>query len=273
MHEGAVSAELGLAGWPSVAESLMVERDLALARVRGAARPPPASLRARVRRRPSARARRAGVARERRGEPAPPLRDRRARPHARREREDEPAASHGGRPRRRSSKGSSTARSTASPPTTRRTRGTRRTRRSRRRRSASPGSRRRSPRSTRTSCGPGEVPLGTILERLSAGPARALGLPVPRIAVGEPANLVLLDLEAEWTVERGRLPVALGELVAPRTARSSAPSSRPSPPAGWCTPRDGAATATCCSRTAPSSAAARSPRPASPSARSSSRPG
>ena len=31
MHEGAVSAELGLTGWPSVAESLMVERDLALA--------------------------------------------------------------------------------------------------------------------------------------------------------------------------------------------------------------------------------------------------
>jgi dihydroorotase len=46
----------------------------------------------------------------------------------------------------------------------------------------------------------GEVPLPTILERLSAGPARALGLPVPRIAIGEPANLVLLDLEAEWTV-------------------------------------------------------------------------
>jgi dihydroorotase len=31
MHEGAVSAELGFAGYPSVAESLMVERDLALA--------------------------------------------------------------------------------------------------------------------------------------------------------------------------------------------------------------------------------------------------
>ena len=28
----------------------------------------------------------------------------------------------------------------------------------------------------------------------------ALGLPVPRITVGEPANLALLDLEAEWTV-------------------------------------------------------------------------
>jgi dihydroorotase len=46
----------------------------------------------------------------------------------------------------------------------------------------------------------GAVPLPTVLERLSAGPARALGLPVPRIAVGEPANLVLLDLGAEWTV-------------------------------------------------------------------------
>jgi dihydroorotase len=46
----------------------------------------------------------------------------------------------------------------------------------------------------------GEVPLVTLLERLSAGPARALGLPVPRIAVGERANLALLDLEAEWTV-------------------------------------------------------------------------
>jgi len=31
MHEGAVSAELGFGGYPSVAESLMVERDLALA--------------------------------------------------------------------------------------------------------------------------------------------------------------------------------------------------------------------------------------------------
>ena len=31
MHEGAVSAELGFAGYPSVAESVMVGRDLALA--------------------------------------------------------------------------------------------------------------------------------------------------------------------------------------------------------------------------------------------------
>jgi dihydroorotase len=46
----------------------------------------------------------------------------------------------------------------------------------------------------------GALPLETVLERMSSGPARALGLPAPRIAVGEPANLVVLDLEAEWEV-------------------------------------------------------------------------
>jgi dihydroorotase len=47
---------------------------------------------------------------------------------------------------------------------------------------------------------PGLLPLETLLERMSAGPARALGLPEPRVEVGARANLVLLDLEAEWTV-------------------------------------------------------------------------
>lgn len=47
----------------------------------------------------------------------------------------------------------------------------------------------------------GVLPLELVLERLSAGPARALGLPVPRIATGEPANVVLLDLGAAWRVE------------------------------------------------------------------------
>jgi dihydroorotase len=47
---------------------------------------------------------------------------------------------------------------------------------------------------------PGLLPLETLLERLSAGPARALGLPEPRLEVGARANLVLLDLDAEWTV-------------------------------------------------------------------------
>jgi dihydroorotase len=47
---------------------------------------------------------------------------------------------------------------------------------------------------------PGLLPLEVLLERMSAGPARAYGLPVPRIAVGEPANLVLLDLSESWRV-------------------------------------------------------------------------
>jgi dihydroorotase len=47
---------------------------------------------------------------------------------------------------------------------------------------------------------PGLLPLDTLLERMSAGPARALGLPEPRLEVGARANLVLLDLDAEWTV-------------------------------------------------------------------------
>ncbi len=47
---------------------------------------------------------------------------------------------------------------------------------------------------------PGLVPLETLLERMSAGPARVFGLERPRIAVGATANLVLLDLEREWTV-------------------------------------------------------------------------
>ena len=47
---------------------------------------------------------------------------------------------------------------------------------------------------------PGLVPLATLLERMSAGPARVYGLEPPRIAVGAPANLVLLDTRASWQV-------------------------------------------------------------------------
>jgi dihydroorotase len=47
---------------------------------------------------------------------------------------------------------------------------------------------------------PGIVPLETVLERMSAGAARAYGLDEPRIAVGAQANLVLLDLDATYTV-------------------------------------------------------------------------
>ena len=48
---------------------------------------------------------------------------------------------------------------------------------------------------------PGVLPLPTVLERMSAGPARIYGLVAPRIARGAPANLVLLDLDTTWRVQ------------------------------------------------------------------------
>ncbi len=47
---------------------------------------------------------------------------------------------------------------------------------------------------------PGLIPLEVVLDRMSAGPARAYGLDEPRIAVGSPANLVLLDLNASYRI-------------------------------------------------------------------------
>jgi dihydroorotase len=47
---------------------------------------------------------------------------------------------------------------------------------------------------------PGVVPLEVVLERMSAGPARAYGLDEPRIGVGKRANLVLLDLSASYLI-------------------------------------------------------------------------
>jgi dihydroorotase len=198
MHEGAVSAELGLAGWPSVAESLMVERDLSLAAYEGrpihlqhlSARDSVDAVR---------RARLVGVQVSAEASPHhlcatdelvrsldanvkmnPPLRtedDRRAlvdglldgtidciatdhAPHARHEKDAPFEEAPFG------VTGLETAFAALNTFLVRE----------------------------------GEVPLATVLERLSAGPARAFRLPVPRIAVGAPANLVLLDLEAEWTV-------------------------------------------------------------------------
>jgi dihydroorotase len=47
---------------------------------------------------------------------------------------------------------------------------------------------------------PGLLSLPTLLARMSAGPARAYGLEPPRIEVGARANLVLLDTETTWRV-------------------------------------------------------------------------
>ena len=47
---------------------------------------------------------------------------------------------------------------------------------------------------------PGELTLETLLERMSTGPAQAFGLAEPRIEKGARANLVVLDLDVEWEV-------------------------------------------------------------------------
>ncbi len=75
---------------------------------------------------------------------------------------------------------------------------------------------------------PGELTLETLLERMSAGPARVFGLPEPRIEVGARANLVVLDLEAEWQVtEEGFQSLSanswlLGETLIGRVVRTIA---------------------------------------------------
>jgi dihydroorotase len=46
---------------------------------------------------------------------------------------------------------------------------------------------------------PGELELAVVVERMTAG-GGLYGLPAPRIAVGEPANLVVVDLEATFEV-------------------------------------------------------------------------
>jgi dihydroorotase len=46
---------------------------------------------------------------------------------------------------------------------------------------------------------PGVLDLALLVERMTAG-CQPFGLPVPRIEPGAPANVVLVDLEAEWEV-------------------------------------------------------------------------
>src|SRR5690348_16129773 len=199
MHEGAVSAELGFTGYPSVAESLMVERDLALAAYEGQ---PLHVLHLSARESVEAldRARASGVAATGEVTPHhlcltdeavrtldsnlkmnPPLRaaeDRQAlieglrdgtigsvasdhAPHARHEKEVPFEAAPFG------VTGLETAFAAL----------------------------------YRHLVEPGLLALETLLERMSGGPARAYGLEPPRIAVGAKANLVLLDTEAAWRVE------------------------------------------------------------------------
>jgi len=49
---------------------------------------------------------------------------------------------------------------------------------------------------------PGSLPLGVLIERMTAG-AALLEMAPPRIEAGAPANLVLADLEEEWVAGEG----------------------------------------------------------------------
>ena len=197
MHEGEVSARLGLAGIPSISESTLIARDAAIARYEdGRIHIQHLSARESVEAIAEAKARGVQITCEAsphhltltdeallekldtRLKMNPPLRSE----------DDRQALIDGLR----------TARSTASPPTTRRTRARRRRCRSRRRRWARPAWRPRSPRSTPSSSA-GVLPLALIVQKLTAG-AALMDLPTPEIAVGAPADLVLIDLDAEWEV-------------------------------------------------------------------------
>jgi dihydroorotase len=48
---------------------------------------------------------------------------------------------------------------------------------------------------------PGLLSLEVVLERMSAGPAAIFGLDRPRIAIGAPANLTLIDTNGSWRVK------------------------------------------------------------------------
>ena len=199
MREGIVSAELGIGGWPSIAESVMVERDLALAAYESrtlhlmhlSARASVDALR---------RAHAEGVARDRRGDAAPSRAHRRGRALARPEREDEPAARRRGRPQGTRRRAPRTGRSPASPPTTRRTRGTRRRCRSRPRRSAVTGLETAFAALYTHLVEPGS----SRWRRSSSGCPPARPAPTGSTPRGSrsarPANLVLLDTQASWQV-------------------------------------------------------------------------
>jgi dihydroorotase len=51
---------------------------------------------------------------------------------------------------------------------------------------------------------PGVLTLETVVQRMSAGPAAIFGLERPRIAIGAPANLTLIDTGAKWRVKADR---------------------------------------------------------------------
>ena len=72
----------------------------------------------------------------------------------------------------------------------------------------------------------GILELATLIERMSTGPARTLGLPGGTLKPGKPADLVLLDPEARWKIDpaaflsKCRNTPFAGEEVAGRVVRT-----------------------------------------------------
>jgi len=52
---------------------------------------------------------------------------------------------------------------------------------------------------------PGQLGLGRLVDALSAGPCRCLGIEAPRLAAGAPARFCAVDLDEKWVVGPGDL--------------------------------------------------------------------
>lgn len=52
---------------------------------------------------------------------------------------------------------------------------------------------------------PGLLSFSQLVEKMSANPAKLLGIPAGTLAVGAPADIALVDLNREWTVDANRL--------------------------------------------------------------------
>ena len=79
---------------------------------------------------------------------------------------------------------------------------------------------------------PGRLSLGRLIEALSAGPCRCLGIDAPRLEVGAPADLCAVDLNEEWSVSaedlvsKSRNSAFLGERVQGRVRLTVARGAR-----------------------------------------------
>src|SRR5580692_10157411 len=51
----------------------------------------------------------------------------------------------------------------------------------------------------------GVLPLGRLIDALTAAPARIVGIPAPCLREGAPADLILVDPVARWTIDPARL--------------------------------------------------------------------